>query len=112
MFSGDPRTKKSLRKREDPMKQTRILMADDHTLLVEAIKRLLEPEFEVAGVFPDGRALVDAVSTLNPDLVAMDISMPRLNGLDAGRRLKQIRPAVKIIYLTMNDDPDLAAEAF
>jgi DNA-binding NarL/FixJ family response regulator len=66
----------------------------------------------VAGVFPDGRALIDAVCDLNPDLVVMDISMPMLNGLDAGRRLKQMRPAVKLIYLTMNDDPDLAAEAF
>jgi DNA-binding NarL/FixJ family response regulator len=94
------------------MKKTRILMADDHTILVEAIKGMLEPEFEVAGVFPDGRALIDAVCSLNPDLVVMDISMPRLNGLDAGRRLKQMRPAVKLIYLTMNDDPDLAAEAF
>jgi DNA-binding NarL/FixJ family response regulator len=94
------------------MKSVRILLADDHTLLVEAIKGLLEPEFEVAGVFPDGRALIDAVCDLNPDLVVMDISMPMLNGLDAGRRLKQMRPAVKIIYLTMNDDPDLAAEAF
>ncbi|HTG14064.1 MAG TPA: response regulator transcription factor, partial [Blastocatellia bacterium] len=94
------------------MKTIRILLADDHTLLVEAIKGLLEPEFEVAGVFPDGRALIDAVCDLNPDLVVMDISMPRLNGLDAGRRLKQIRPAVKLIYLTMNDDADLAAEAF
>ena len=94
------------------MKTIRILLADDHTLLVEAIKGLLEPEFEVAGVFPDGRALIDAVCDLNPDLVVMDISMPMLNGLDAGRRLKQMRPAVKLIYLTMNDDPDLAAEAF
>ena len=94
------------------MKSIRILLADDHTLLVEAVKGLLEPEFEVAGVFPDGRALIDAVCELNPDLVVMDISMPMLNGLDAGRRLKQMRPAVKLIYLTMNDDPDLAAEAF
>lgn len=94
------------------MKSIRILLADDHTLLVEAVKGLLEPEFEVAGVFPDGRALIDAVCELNPDLVVMDISMPMLNGLDAGRRLKQMRPEVKLIYLTMNDDPDLAAEAF
>ena len=94
------------------MKRIRVLMADDHTLLVEAIKGLLEPEFEVAGVFSDGRALLDAVRELTPDLAIMDISMPMLNGLDAGRRLKQLHPAVKLIYLTMNDDPDLAAEAF
>ena len=94
------------------MKSIRIVLADDHMLLVEAIKGLLEPEFEVAGVFPDGRALIDAVCDLKPDLVVMDISMPMLNGLDAGRRLKQMHPEVKIIYLTMNDDPDLAAEAF
>ena len=94
------------------MKSMRVLLADDHTLLAEAIKVLLEPEFEVAGVFSDGRALVEAVMELNPDLVVMDISMPALNGLDAGRRLKQLRPAIKLIYLTMNDDPDLAAEAF
>jgi len=93
------------------MKNVRILLADDHTLLAEAIKGLLEPEFEVVGVFPNGRALIDAVCDLNPDMVVMDISMPMLNGLDAGRRLRQIRPAVKLIYLTMNDEPDLAAEA-
>jgi DNA-binding NarL/FixJ family response regulator len=94
------------------VKSIRILLADDHTLLVEAIRLLIEPEFEVAGVFCDGRALLDAVCELNPDLVVMDISMPILNGLDAGRRIKQMRPAVKLIYLTMNHDPDLAAEAF
>lgn len=94
------------------MKRTRILLADDHTMLVEAIASLLEPEFEVAGVFPDGRALLEAACELNPDLVVMDISMPMLNGLDTGRRLRELRPAVKLIYLTMNDDPDLAAEAF
>jgi DNA-binding NarL/FixJ family response regulator len=94
------------------MNRTRILLADDHTLLVEAIASLLEPEFEVAGVFRDGRALLDAVCELNPDLVVMDISMPILNGLDTGRRLREMRPRLRLIYLTMSDDPDLAAEAF
>jgi DNA-binding NarL/FixJ family response regulator len=93
------------------MKRARILLADDHALLVEAFKSLLEPEFEVVGTAPDGRALLQMAAKLKPDLIVLDISMPLLNGLDAGRQVKIILPAVKLIYLTMNQDLDLVTEA-
>jgi DNA-binding NarL/FixJ family response regulator len=97
---------------EDRMKPTRILMADDHTMILEAFKRLLEPEFEVVGTVADGRALLSAAAELKPDVIVLDISMPLLNGLDAGQRIKKLLPSVKLIYLTMDQDPDLAVEAF
>jgi DNA-binding NarL/FixJ family response regulator len=86
-------------------------LADDHVLLLEAFRALLEPEFEVVGAVTDGRALLAEFSRLNPDVVLIDISMPLLNGLDAGRQLKMQQRSVKLIYLTMNPDPDLAGEA-
>jgi DNA-binding NarL/FixJ family response regulator len=92
--------------------RSRILIADDHNLMAELCQRLLEPEFDVVGVFTNGRALVRAAGELKPDVVVLDIAMPILNGLDAGRQLKQILPAVKLVYLTMNSDVVLAAEAF
>ena len=94
------------------MTRPRILLADDHVLVLEAFRALLEPEFEVVGTVTDGRALLAECSRLNPDVVLIDISMPLLNGLDAGRQLKMQQRAVKLIYLTMNPDPDLAGEAF
>jgi DNA-binding NarL/FixJ family response regulator len=89
----------------------RILLADDHAILLEAFKALLEPEFEVVGTVTDGRALLAEFARLNPDVVLLDISMPLLNGLDAGRQLRAERRSVKLIYLTMNPDPYLAGEA-
>jgi DNA-binding NarL/FixJ family response regulator len=94
------------------MKRTRIVLADDHVLVLDAIKRMLEPEFEVLGTFTDGRTLVTAAPELNPDMVVLDMHMPQMNGLCAGQRLKELLPSVKLIYLTMSVDPDLAAEAF
>ena len=90
----------------------RVLLADDHTLLLEAFERLLSPECEVVGRVGDGRALLEAAPKLKPDVVVLDVSMPLLNGLDAGRQLKLMMPEVRLVYLTMNEDPDLAAEAF
>jgi DNA-binding NarL/FixJ family response regulator len=90
----------------------RVLLADDHTLLLEAFERLLSPECEVVGRVGDGRALLEAAPKLKPDVVVLDVSMPLLNGLDAGRQLKLMMPDVRLVYLTMNEDPDLAAEAF
>jgi DNA-binding NarL/FixJ family response regulator len=92
--------------------RSRILIADDHNLMAELCQRLLEPEFDVVGVVNDGRALVRAACELKPDVVVLDIAMPILNGLDAGRQLKKMLPAVKLVYLTMNTDVALAAEAF
>ncbi len=94
------------------MKRTRIILADDHVMLLDAIKNLLEPEFEIVGTFHDGHALLNSAAELNPDVIVLDIGMPKMNGLSAGQRLKQVLPKVKLIYLTMNLDPDLAAEAF
>ena len=93
------------------MTRPRILMADDHLMLLDAFKALLEPEFEVVGTVTDGRMLLEEFSRLNPDVVLLDVAMPLLNGLDAGRQLKAQRRSVKLIYLTMNPDPDLAGEA-
>jgi DNA-binding NarL/FixJ family response regulator len=92
--------------------RSRILIADDHNLVAELCKRLLETEFDVVGVVSDGRALVCAAGRLKPDVIVVDIAMPILNGLDAGQRLKDLLPAVKVIYLTMNSGTDVAAEAF
>ncbi|HZM89808.1 MAG TPA: response regulator transcription factor [Blastocatellia bacterium] len=94
------------------MKRARIVLADDHSLLLGAFKSFLEPEFEVVGTFLDGRTLVENAKVLSPDVIVIDIGMPLMNGLSAGQRLKQDLPATKLIYLTMNQDPDLAAEAF
>ena len=94
------------------MKRPKVILADDHPLVMDALKNLLEPEFEIVGTFTDGHALVDAAPQLNPNVVVLDISMPTMNGLNAGQRLKRLMPAVKLVYLTMNQDQDVAREAF
>jgi DNA-binding NarL/FixJ family response regulator len=92
--------------------RSRILIADDHNLIAELCKRLLESEFDVVGTVSDGRALVRAAGELKPDVVIVDVAMPILNGLDAARQVKEMLPAVKLIFLTMNPDIEIAAEAF
>ena len=94
------------------MGKPRVLLADDHALILGAFEKLLAGECDIVGQVGDGRALVAAVEDLKPDVVVLDISMPLLNGLDAGRQIKQKSRSVKLVYLTMNEDPDLAAEAF
>lgn len=94
------------------MRRPRVILADDHTLILDALKNLLEPEFEVVGMFADGRALMEGAAALNPNVIVLDIAMPNMNGLNAGERLKQAMPLVKLIYLTMNHDPDMAGDAF
>jgi DNA-binding NarL/FixJ family response regulator len=94
------------------MKRPRVLVADDHQMLVDALKCVLEPRCEVVGTVNDGRALVAAASALQPDLIVLDIAMPDLNGLDAARRLKQSESKAKLIFLTMHEDPDFVGEAF
>jgi DNA-binding NarL/FixJ family response regulator len=94
------------------MKRARLILADDHNLLVDAFKALLQPHFEVVATFPNGHQLVQGAPALEPDVIVLDIGMPIMNGLIAGQQLKQLLPKVKLIYLTMNQDPDLAAEAF
>lgn len=90
----------------------RILIADDHTLVADLCKRLLETEFEVVGTANNGRAMVRAVAEMKPDVILVDIAMPILNGLDASTQAKELAPCIKIIFLTMNPDIKLAAEAF
>lgn len=93
------------------MPRPRVLLADDHRLVVEACVGLLEPACEVVGIVTDGRALLPEAIALHPDVIVLDIGMPLLNGLDAGRQIRQSMPGVKLIYLTMNEDPELAKEA-
>jgi DNA-binding NarL/FixJ family response regulator len=90
----------------------RILIADDHTLVAELCKKLLDAEFDVVGIVTDGRALVRAAARLKPDLSLIDVGMPILNGLDSGQQIKKMMPALKILYLSMNSDPEIVAEAF
>jgi DNA-binding NarL/FixJ family response regulator len=86
-------------------------MADDHVMLLDTLRALLEPEYDVVGSVTDGRMLLEEFSRLHPEVVVLDIAMPLLNGLDAGRQLKAQWQSVQLIYLTMNPDPDLAGEA-
>ena len=94
------------------MKGTTVLLADDHTLLLGALEKLLSEECDVIGKVSDGRALVAAAEELKPDVIVLDISMPLLNGVEAARQIKQKLKNVKLVFLTMNEDADLAAEAF
>lgn len=93
-------------------KAPRILIADDYRLMAEACMKLLQPEFDVVAVLTDGRALVQAALELKPDGAIIDVSMPLLNGLDAAEQIKRKLPSIKILFLTVNSDPGLAAEAF
>ncbi len=94
------------------MSKPRVIIADDHTMLVEAFEKLLSPECDVVAKVADGRALLTAVDELRPDVVVLDLSMPLLNGFDAARQIKQSHPSVRLVFVTMNEDPDLAAQAF
>ena len=89
----------------------RILLADDHTILLEAFRNLLTPAFEIVGAVSDGRALLEAAKKLKPDVVVLDISMPGLNGIEVCRQLQPRLPDTRWVFLTVNEDPDLAAEA-
>jgi DNA-binding NarL/FixJ family response regulator len=94
------------------MANPRVILADDHTLLVEAFEKLLAPECDIVAKVADGRALLVAVKELHPDVVVLDLAMPLLNGMEAARQIKQFDRSIKLVFVTMNEDPDLAAEAF
>jgi DNA-binding NarL/FixJ family response regulator len=91
--------------------RSQIMIADDHKFVADACRTLLEPEYDVVATVGDGRALVRIAANLKPQLIIIDIGMPLLNGLDAGCQVKEILPSVKLVFLTMNTDPALAAEA-
>ena len=93
------------------MERTRILIADDHVIVAEAFKSLLEPEYQVVGVVTDGKSLIRVALETKPDIVLLDLGMPLLNGLDAGQELKKLLPRIKLIILTMNEDPEVASKA-
>jgi len=94
------------------MKKPRILLADDHKIVIEGLKNLLRDEFEIVGSVEDGRTLVEKASTLYPDVIVADISMPQLNGIEAARQIKKIDKNIKIVFLTMHPDATYAANAF
>lgn len=94
------------------MKRLRILIADDHKIVAEGLRSLLEPEFELAGIVEDGRALIKAAAKMLPDVIVADISMPLLNGIEAVRQVKEINPDIKVVFLTMHPDVTYAARAF
>jgi len=90
----------------------RILIADDHVFLAELCKKLLEAEFDVIGIVTNGRAMVREASRLKPDVILVDVGMPILNGLDAGQQVKKSCQSIKLLYLSMKNDPEIVAEAF
>jgi len=94
------------------MSRTRVILADDHKIVLEGLKNLLEPNFDLVGTVEDGRALLKAVKNLHPDVIVADISMPLLNGIEAVRQIKKADPNVKVVFLTMHPDVSYAAEAF
>jgi DNA-binding NarL/FixJ family response regulator len=89
----------------------RILIADDHRMLADAFERILAPDYEIVGTVADGRELVEVAPALAPDAIVLDVSMPRLNGLDAARQLKQLVPNAALVIITMHSDPKVAADA-
>lgn len=89
----------------------RLLLADDHAIFSEALRLYLEKDFDMVGVVSDGRALVDEAIRIKPDVIIVDVGMPLLNGLDAARRIRELVPATKFVFLTMQDDRNLAAAA-
>ena len=92
-----------------PSVRPRVLVADDHGIVAEGIRALLEQTCDVIGIVSDGRELIAEAPRLNPDVIVLDVGMPLLNGLDAAERLKELLPAAKFVFLTMQDDANLAA---
>ena len=94
------------------MPKPRILLADDHALVIEGFRRILEGHYQLIGMVGDGRAVLEAAKTLQPDIVILDVSMPLLNGIDAAAQLKKICPNAKVIIVTMHADTDYVRSAF
>jgi DNA-binding NarL/FixJ family response regulator len=112
MCRGKQKIKQLQGRGMSPAKRPRVLIADDHKLVAEACAKLLEAEFDVVGTVADGQALLNGVPELRPDIIVLDVGMPLMNGLEAGKRIKKLVRTVRIVYLTMNPDIGIAAEAF
>jgi DNA-binding NarL/FixJ family response regulator len=97
--------------RNNPSPRARILLADNHVMVAEGLRALLEKSYDIVGIVADGRGLVAEAPKLRPDVAVVDVSMPFLNGLDAAERVKTVLPEMKLVFLTMRDDPNLAAAA-
>jgi len=94
------------------MHKPRVLLADDHTLIIEGFRRILEGHYNLVGTATDGRALLDSAKVLQPDIIILDVSMPLLNGIDAAGQLKKLCPQAKLIFVTMHADTDYVRAAF
>jgi DNA-binding NarL/FixJ family response regulator len=94
------------------VKRPRVLLADDHGIVLEGISKILEPHFDLVATVGDGRALLEASRKHRPDAVVVDVGMPLLNGVDAARQLARIAPDTRIVFLTMHSDPAYVSEAF
>ncbi len=101
-----------LRQMTSSPKRIRLLLADDHALMLEGLRSLLEDRFDIVGVAADGHALVATAAQLKPDVILLDVSMPRLNGIEAARKLSRSLPNSKLIFVTMHADATFVAEAF
>lgn len=98
-----------MEKRATDTTRPRVLIADDHLIFARTLGEFLGKSFSVIGVVTDGRAMVGEVIKQRPDLVVSDIAMPLMNGLDAARKIRESAPEVKFVFLTMQNDPNLAA---
>jgi DNA-binding NarL/FixJ family response regulator len=94
------------------MSRPRVLLGDDHTLVLDGFRKLLEDQCEIVGAAEDGRTLLRMAQDLDPDIITLDISMPQLNGVDAAKKLKKLLPRTKLIFVTMHADPAYVNEAF
>ena len=94
------------------MRRTTILVADDHPMICAVLRKMLEPAHDLIDCVGDGRTLVRIALDKKPDLVLADLGLPGMNGLEAGRELKKLMPGLRLIFLTMNRDPDIVREAF
>jgi DNA-binding NarL/FixJ family response regulator len=93
------------------MRRTRILLTDDQCVLIDLLAKLLQPHFDVVGTMSDGLALLSTAQQLKPDVIEIDIGMPKLDGFNVGRQFEGLLPETKMLAMSMNEDPEIAAQA-